>query len=128
MYKIQYICRENEREYLQPVLNRRHTNHSYRLCRDFTLRSLSTSHSLPWDMPITSSVPFAALGEKMATTQLELVTLNTCSTYTVYCPYTSMLLIVPCWRCHPVLSPWQVWPIYLMRTRVVHIAFLNTGV
>lgn len=37
---------------------------------------------------ITSSAVFAVLSQKTATTQLELVTLNACSTYIVYCPYT----------------------------------------
>lgn len=106
MYKIQYICKEKEGEYLQPVLNRRHTKHAHRLCCNFTLRSLSTSYFLPWHISITSSVIFALLGQKMATAQLERVTLNACSTYTVYCPYTRRC----CWSfplgrvilfCHP---------------------------
>lgn len=106
MYKIQYTFKEKEGEYLQSVLNRRHTKHSHRLCCDFTLRSLSTSYFLTWHVSITSSVIFAMLGQKMATAQLDCVTLNACSTYTVYCPYTRRC----CWSfplrgvilfCHP---------------------------
>lgn len=82
-----YVCRE-KKECLQLILNRRRTKHSHRLCWDFSLRSQSILRFLPWDVSINSAMVFAVLGQKMATTYLELVVLNTCSAYTVYCSYT----------------------------------------